>query len=103
MITSISGARFQTGVKHEVLIISDGRSNCGGDAKVAAETLKESGVEVFGLFIGVRDQRAFDELTSYVSAPLNQHLFVIDGFQVLKDLVDEVQQQMNTRQCVQFE
>lgn len=94
--------RTRPDVKQEVLIITDGRSNCGGDAIDEAQEL-QSKADVFGLMIGKHTTQGVDELTSYVSLPLNQHLFAVENFQELKALVDLIAQDINLIKCASFD
>ena len=96
------GMRTRTDVKQEVLILSDGNSNCGGNATIAAKALQLK-AEVFGLMIGSHSQGGMDELTSYVSTPVHEHLFAVASFRELRDLVDYIQSQISLIQCAPFD
>lgn len=94
--------RTSADVKQEVLILTDGESNCGGDAIAAAKKLHGK-AKVFGLMIGPQSPRGMDELKQYVSLPLNKHLFAIDGLQVLELLVNEIENQLKSVPCAPFD
>lgn len=96
-----TGMRTRADVKQEVLILSDGQSNCGGNATAEAIALHPT-ADVFGLMIGVTSANGQKELSSYVSEPLNEHLFAIKNFQDLKKLVDLIDQQLQTTKCAPF-
>jgi len=90
------------GVKQEVLLLTDGRSNCGGDALLAAEGLKDK-VDVYALTIGDHNYRGRKELTEYASHPINQHLFAVRGFRDLRRLVDYIQDDLKNIKCAPFD
>ena len=94
--------RTRSDVKQEVLILSDGNSNCVGNATLAAKALRLK-AEVFGLMIGSHSQGGMDELTSYVSTPVHEHLFAVASFRELRDLVDYIQSQISLIQCAPFD
>lgn len=104
MYTPEKGARFVDGVKREVLIITDGLSNCG-DAVAAAKEVHEI-ADVFGLMIGTYSQYGMDELTKYVSTPAATHLFSIPNYHMLAELVDLIVAEKRERGqnwCAHFE
>lgn len=94
--------RADSSVKQEVLILSDGQSNCGGDAIQAAKDLQDI-AEVTALIIGSQSASGITEMTRYVSIPVNTHLFVIYGFQELKLLVDYIESKIQSITCAPFE
>ncbi|KAH3867899.1 hypothetical protein DPMN_031036 [Dreissena polymorpha] len=94
--------RNSTDVKQEVLILTDGQSNCVGNVTSAALKLQEK-ADVFGLMIGINTQSGMNELTNYVSYPKNKHLFAIEGFQALEALVNEIEKQVKNVPCVAFD
>ncbi|XP_071121331.1 cartilage matrix protein-like [Mytilus edulis] len=101
MFTSSKGMR--QGTKHEVLILTDGQSNCGRPVSSVLPMLKEKAT-VFGLMIGGHSDNGKAELTSYVSQPKPDHLFAVDNFQVLKDLLKEIKKRIvKTNPCAPFE
>lgn len=55
--------RTRPDVKQEVLIITDGLSNCGGDATAEAVAL-HSNADVFWLMIGTLSDEGMEELSS---------------------------------------
>ncbi|XP_063398169.1 collagen alpha-1(XII) chain-like [Mytilus trossulus] len=101
MFTSSKGMR--EGTKHEVLILTDGQSNCGRTLSSVLPMLHAK-AKVFGLMIGGHSNNGKDELTSYVSQPKPDHLFAVDNFQVLKDLLKVIKDQIDkTNPCAPFE
>lgn len=94
--------RTTFGVKQEVLILSDGQSNCGGDAIEAAKSLQEV-ADVTALIIGHQSASGIAEMTAYVSPPVNSHLFVINGFNELKIFVDFLESKIQNIQCAPFD
>lgn len=76
-------------VKQEVLILTDGQSNCGGDAIEAAKQLQDT-ADVFALVIGNFSASGVDELTKYVSEPISKHLFAVKQLQDFRILVETV-------------
>ncbi|CAG2223327.1 unnamed protein product [Mytilus edulis] len=101
MFTSSKGMR--QGTKHEVLILTDGQSNCGRNLSTVLPMLHAKAT-VFGLMIGVHSKNGKAELTSYVSQPIPDHLFAVDNFQVLKDLLKVIKDQIDKKnQCALFD
>ena len=94
--------RDRSDVIQEVLILSDGRSNCGGDATVAAKSLHNT-ADVYAIMIGNHTPDGMDELTSYVSAPSHEHLFALDNYSQLKELVDLIQAALPNIDCAPFD
>ncbi|XP_060575103.1 integrin alpha-D-like [Ruditapes philippinarum] len=81
------GARkSKSKVKQEVLILTDGLSNEGGDAVAAAKDLSKV-ADVYGLMIGKFSASGMEELTEYVSKPASQHLFSLENFNTFSELV----------------
>ena len=102
---SFQGMRIAQDVKQEVLILTDGQSNCNKNATVAARKLQQKAA-VFGLMIGKQTLKGEEELKSYVSVPVKQHLFAIDGFQDLKKLLEQIELEINdprTPPCAPFD
>ncbi|XP_052219828.1 cartilage matrix protein-like [Dreissena polymorpha] len=102
MFTTAKGMRTSPDVKQEVLIITDGQSNCGVNAIAAAANLQTK-ADVFGLMIGYHTPAGEAELTSYVSYPINTHLFAINGMQDLEQLVNLIDSQLSTVPCAPFD
>lgn len=92
--------RTRTDVTQEILILSDGGSNCGGDAIAAAMDLN-SKAEVYALVIGTPSASEQQELTSYVSTPSSDHLFSVLNYEDLETLVNDIQSY--NLQCVPFD
>ncbi|XP_063398167.1 uncharacterized protein LOC134683056 [Mytilus trossulus] len=101
MLTSSKGIRH--GTQHEVLIFTDGQSNCGRNLSIVLPMLHAKAT-VFGLMIGGHTKNGKVELTSYVSQPIPDHLFAVDNFQVLKDLLKVIKDQIDeTNPCALFD
>lgn len=97
-----TGMRTSSNVKKEILILTDGVSNCGGNAIAAAKALKEqASVSVYALAIG--DGSGLQELKQYVSDPRNQHLFAVDGYESLKKLLDSIEDELRNIPCAPFD
>lgn len=100
MFTTSKGMR--QGTKHEVLILTDGQSNCGKSLSTVLPTLQAK-ASVFGLMIGSFSSSGKIELTSYVSRPTPQHLFAVDSFQDLQKLLDAIKIQLDKNNpCASF-
>jgi hypothetical protein len=82
----IKGARKSSEVKPEVLILTDGQSNNRKQTLQAVEELRKV-ADVYGLMTGGFTERGKDELTAYVSAPINEHLFYTESYTELEALV----------------
>ncbi|VDI34916.1 Hypothetical predicted protein [Mytilus galloprovincialis] len=102
MFTSYNkGIRQNT--KHEVLILTDGESNCGKDISTLLPTL-HANAAVFGLMIGSYSDSGKAELTSYVTKPKPKHLFAVDNFQELETLLNLIRKQIDeTNPCAPFD
>lgn len=72
----------------------------GGNATLAAPTLREK-ASVFALVIGQSVRNA--EIESYVSEPVNSHLFAIQGYQNLTTLVDYIESSIQQITCAPFD
>lgn len=94
--------RTDSSIRHEVLILSDGHSNCGGDAVQAANALKAK-ADVFALIIGEQTIEGRTEMTNYVSLPVDEHLFAVSDYRGLKELVDYIEQNISGIQCAPFD
>ena len=94
--------RKSSNVKQEVLILTDGESNCDSDVVQAAEDLRVV-ADVCVLVIGRRSDAGMDELKSYVSAPRDEHLFAIEGYQDLEKLLDLVEDSIHLITCAHFD
>lgn len=90
---SFSGSR--QGTKHEVLVLTDGQSNCGKRLSTVLPRLHAKAT-VFGLMIGRFSSRGKKELTSYVSEPKPDHLFAVDNYQDLKLLLTLIKAKIGT-------
>ena len=98
------GSRNDPNVKREVLILTDGKSNCGPNAVQAAKGLQQV-ADVYALVIGSPASKDQREIESYVSQPVSSHLFATPNFQDLTLLVTEVLHQIHTHpnvSCMSF-
>ncbi|XP_060562462.1 uncharacterized protein LOC132722054 isoform X3 [Ruditapes philippinarum] len=84
------GVRDATRVKREVLILTDGRSNNPSQTLAAVKKLKLV-ADVYGLMIGGFSKAGMNEVTQYVSSPISEHLFCIENFQQLRDLLELIE------------
>ncbi|VDI73894.1 Hypothetical predicted protein [Mytilus galloprovincialis] len=101
MFTTYKGMRQDT--KKEVLILSDGQSNCGKNISTVLPTLR-SKAAVFGLMIGDSSFSGKAELTSYVTKPKPKHLFAVDNYQELEKLLTAIRQNIDdTNPCAPFD
>lgn len=95
------GAR--SGTRHEVLILTDGHSNCGKHLSTVLPRLHAK-TTVFGLMIGRHSSSGKQELTSYVSKPKPNHFFAVDNYQDLKQLVTLIKAQIGSSSpCAPFD
>ncbi|XP_026232070.1 collagen alpha-3(VI) chain-like [Anabas testudineus] len=84
-LTTASGSRAVDGVAQVVVVLTDGRSQ--DDASEPAQVLRLAGVEVFA--VGV--QNAVDlELREMASEPHDTHVFSVDSFLNLQDIVQDL-------------
>lgn len=102
MKTILSGMRTSPNVRQEVLILTDGLSNCGGNATVAALALQNV-ADVYGLMIGRQQERGAAELESFVSDPTRDHIFAIENLRDLRSLVDDIEEYLDQNPCAPFE
>ncbi|XP_045157958.2 collagen alpha-5(VI) chain-like [Mercenaria mercenaria] len=84
------GARDESLVKREVLILTDGRSNDRDQTLAAVKELHEV-ADVYGLMTGSFSKQGMEELTAYVSSPIDEHLFYVSNLQDLTSLVKFVE------------
>jgi hypothetical protein len=100
-----SGVRkSKSKVKQEVLILTDGLSNKGGDAVAAAKDLGDV-ADVYGLMIGKFSASGMEELTEYVSKPASSHLFNFDDYKTLSKVVKilKFQSEIDEAYCASFD
>ncbi|XP_060562483.1 vitrin-like [Ruditapes philippinarum] len=98
------GVRDAARAKREVLILTDGRSNSQSQTLAAVRKLKLE-ADVYGLMIGSFSTSGMNELTQYVSSPINEHLFCIENFQQLKDLlalIEDTKKKAGVDWCAPF-
>ncbi|CAC5389951.1 unnamed protein product [Mytilus coruscus] len=99
----LSSKGMRQGTKKEVLILSDGQSNCGRNISTVLPTLHAKAA-VFGLMIGGYTNSGKAELTSYVTKPKPKHLFAVNNYQELKTLLEVIRQQIDdTNPCAPFD
>lgn len=94
---------MRQGTKHEVLILTDGQSNCGKSLSSVLPRLHAKAT-VFGLMIGDFSNEGKKELTSYVSNPKPDHLFAVESYQDLKELLKLIKTQIDgSDKCAPFD
>lgn len=94
---------MRQGTKHEVLILTDGQSNCGKSLSSVLPRLHAKAT-VFGLMIGDFSNEGKKELTSYVSNPKPDHLFAVERYQDLKELLNLIKTQIDgSDKCAPFD
>jgi len=89
--------RPETRVKKEVLLLTDGQYNCGGESEIvaASDALKQV-ADIYGMMIGISSNNGRQKLSKLVSTPLKDHLFAVEDIGqfsqliiYLKDLIDD--------------
>lgn len=94
---------MREGTKHEVLILTDGKSNCGRTISTVLPALHAK-ASVFGLMIGSFSNSGKEEVMSYVSKPTPNHLFAVDNFEDLKKLLNLIKTQIDDQDpCAPFD
>lgn len=84
-LNTASGSRANEGVAQVLVVLTDGRSQ--DDVAEPAQVLRMAGVEVFA--VGVQD--AVDwELREMASHPQETHVFSVDSFLTLKDVIQDL-------------
>ncbi|XP_054871199.1 uncharacterized protein col6a3 isoform X6 [Amphiprion ocellaris] len=84
-LTTAAGSRAADGAVQVVLVLTDGRSQ--DDVAEPAQVLQLAGVEMFA--VGVQD--AVDsELREMASQPHATHVFSVDSFLALRDIIQEI-------------
>ncbi|XP_064166856.1 collagen alpha-3(VI) chain-like isoform X2 [Anguilla rostrata] len=84
-LTVASGSRAAEGVQQVVVVLTDGRSQ--DDVAPPSSVLKMAGVDVFA--VGVQDA-AMWELREMASAPLDMHVYNVDSFTALSNIVQDL-------------
>ncbi|GAB1598869.1 collagen alpha-1(XII) chain-like, partial [Argonauta hians] len=100
MLKPEKGMRPDSQSIKDVLILTDGHSNCGSKVKIAAEKLKKV-ANVYALAIGMW-QKQRDEIRSYASSPAEDHLFSLKYFSDLPDFMEGVRAYSQQVYCVPF-
>eukprot|EP00058_Branchiostoma_floridae_P014707 XP_002600195.1 hypothetical protein BRAFLDRAFT_66700 [Branchiostoma floridae] len=99
MFTSRTGLR--PGSLREVLLLTDGQPNEDDLTVQAAERLRNSGITVFAL--GIADGVDNEHLEQLVSDPEYKHIFHLNTFEDLADMVANVEEAYDTYgRCVSF-
>lgn len=84
-MATASGSRAADGVAQVVVVLTDGRSQ--DDVAEPAQVLRLAGVKIFA--VGVQD--AVDtELREMASQPHKNHVFRVDSFLILKDIIQDL-------------
>ena len=96
----ISGMRSNSESIKDVLILTDGFSNCGSKVRVASERLKRV-ANVYALAIGMW-QKQKSEIESYTSWPTADHLFSLKYFNDLPNFLEGVRLYSQYVYCVPF-
>lgn len=100
VLTYFVGIRH--GTKHEVLILTDGQSNCGKQLSKVLPRLHAKAT-VFGLMIGGYSSWGKKELVSYVSKPKPKHLFAVEKYEDLEKLLVLIKAQIGgSNTCAPF-
>ena len=88
MITFFPGMRPETRVKKEVLLLTDGQYNCGGESEIvaASDALKQV-ADVYGMMIGISSSNGQQKLSKLVSTPLKDHLFAVNNLGQFSELI----------------
>ena len=68
----------KTGYRTLLFLITNGKSNWGGDPRKAAQCLKDNDVEIFS--VGITSSDNIPELRDIASEPLSDHLYLIRSF-----------------------
>jgi len=94
-----SGARPHGKSVKDVLVLTDGLSNCGADVAQMAAKLKVQS-NVFGLLIGSYTYPGVTEIENLVSTPSNNHIFSLQYFNHFLEMVTRIMSPQNTFPCV---
>ncbi|VDI01299.1 Hypothetical predicted protein [Mytilus galloprovincialis] len=101
MFNSSKGMR--EGTKHEVLILTDRRANCGKPLSTVLPALHAKAT-VFALPIGSFSASGNKELTSYVSKPTPNHIFAFANFENLQKLLNLIKAEIGlSMPCILFD
>ncbi|XP_053383475.1 uncharacterized protein LOC128549832 [Mercenaria mercenaria] len=96
-----TGIRSDILVDKDVLILTDGYSNCSGD--VLASALRLRGIaRVFSLLIGSFSSNGFNDVLNYVTTPVPEHLFIVKTQQGFDQLMTTLESQ-NNASCMPFD
>ncbi|XP_052066970.1 collagen alpha-1(XII) chain-like isoform X1 [Mytilus californianus] len=101
MFNSSKGMR--KGTKHEVLILTDGKANCGKPVSTVLPALHAKAT-VFALTIGSFLASGIRELASYVSKPTPGHIFAVEDFKDVQKLLNLIKAQIGPLYpCIPFD
>lgn len=94
-----SGIRPYGRSDKDVLILTDGLSNCGEEVEKWAPLLKLR-ANVFSLLIGSYTQAGILQIESMVSDPVPTHLFSLQNYNQFEELVSRIKSSKNPFPCV---
>ncbi|MGB2695492.1 MAG: VWA domain-containing protein, partial [Dehalococcoidia bacterium] len=81
-------AHGRAGVPQAMIVVTDGVQTVAGDPVVAATTVKAKGKKIFS--VGVGDSISTQLLSDIASDPDDQHVFFVDQFDQLVEILDEL-------------
>lgn len=88
-LSASQGARLRKAVPKVLVVITDGASNNRAAVPGAAQALKEEGVQVFSIGVG---NYVIGELRAMASEPTDKHVFTVQDFGKIADIVDQISQ-----------
>ncbi|KAK7108131.1 hypothetical protein V1264_015922 [Littorina saxatilis] len=95
-----NGGRFNSTMRSDTLIITDGQFNCGGDVKEASLKLQEVS-RVWALGIGVSDDPvAKTKIQSIVSDEDPRYFFSLEQFRDFENMLETIQERRSNDACV---
>lgn len=100
MLQPEKGMRSNLESIKDVLILTDGNSNCGSKVRIASERLKRV-ANVYALAIGMW-QKQRTEIESYTSLPTADHLFSLKYFSDIPNFLEGVRLYSHYVYCVPF-
>ncbi|XP_077995023.1 complement C2-like isoform X2 [Glandiceps talaboti] len=90
MIPQTNANLHRPDAKKAVFLITDGRSNMGGNPTQEANALKDPEFDVAVHCVGVGNGVSKGQLKDIASTPTKEHLFLIDTYDRLQWLIDEL-------------